>query len=148
QLDERERRTLLREPAVINGLVPGVTVRGVSYDGQPYPPGAALTGLPIALSGRTSTFAGPVFTSRNNIVGSDDTMALTVDPFDLRIGNEIRALDFLDPADAVHFHQGNNHETAIGPSDHCFKTTEIWQIANPVVYQRRMPIAFNATSTE
>jgi hypothetical protein len=148
QLDEELKKTLLRPPALANSILPGVTVGGVQFDGQNYAPGDKLRNTPVNLTGRTSSFVGPTFQSRNNIVGSDDTMAFAVDPFDIRIGGLLRALDFLDPADAVRFHDGGNLQAEIGPGDRCFKTTEIWQIANPQTYLRRFPIAFNGTSQE
>ncbi len=149
QVTKEQKAKWLREPALANGIDPGVKVSGVSFDGKPYAPGEALRGQPVNLTGRSSSFAGPTFQSRNNIVGSDDTMAFAVDPFDFRIGDSVRALDFLDPADAVLYHQRYPDGTAeIGPGDGCFPTTEIWKIANPQIYLRRLPFAFSATSTE
>jgi hypothetical protein len=150
QLDEEQKRQLLREPAEANGIVPGVKVTGVKFDGQPWAKGASLHGAKVNLVGRSSSFTGPTFQSRNNIVGSDDTMAFAVDPFDLRIEDNtggIRAVDFLDPADAARFHERGSYKD-LGPEEGHFQTTEIWQITDPTIYQRRLPVAFNGTSQE
>ncbi|HJX26446.1 MAG TPA: hypothetical protein VJ885_00925 [Thermoanaerobaculia bacterium] len=122
QIDEEFARKNLREPAEQMGIRIGVDVRNVLYGGQPYEPGlAALLGAKVSLEGRDEPFAGPIFDSRNNIVGSDDTMAFVVNPFDLVVrgnGVTLRAVDHLNPADPEQ---------------------KIWQIEDPTTYVRRLP---------
>jgi hypothetical protein len=80
-----------------------------------------LQGAKVFLEGRDDPFPGPIFDSRNNIVGSDDNMAFVVNPFEMAIRNEkvsIRAVDYLNPADP---HQ------------------KIWKIEDPATYARRLP---------
>lgn len=129
QIDEEFARKNLREPAEQMGIRVGVDVRNVLYGGQPYEPGiAALVGAKVSLEGRNEPFAGPIFDSRNNIVGSDDTMAFVVNPFDLVIrgnGVTLRAVDHLNPAD---------------PSQ------KIWQIEDPNTYVRRFPTLSTSSS--
>ncbi|HYO13944.1 MAG TPA: hypothetical protein VE685_12180 [Thermoanaerobaculia bacterium] len=112
----------LREPAERMGIRIGVDVSGVAFDGKPFDKAAeALAGAKLFLEGRDEPFEGPIFDSRNNIVGSDDNMAFVVNPFELVIRNEkvsIRAVDHLNPADPQQ---------------------KIWQIEDPATYQRRLP---------
>lgn len=112
----------LREPAERMGIRIGVDVTSVLFDGQPYERGTqALQGAQVFLEGRDEPFPGPIFDSRNNIVGSDDNMMFVVNPFELAIRNDqvsIRAVDYLNPAD---------------PGQ------KIWQIEDPATYARRMP---------
>jgi hypothetical protein len=111
----------LREPAERMGIRIGVDVNSVLFDGKPYDKGTALLkGAKVFLEGRDEPFPGPIFDSRNNIVGSDDNMAFVVNPFELAIRNEkisIRAVDYLNPAD---------------PGQ------KIWQM-DPAIYARRFP---------
>lgn len=129
QIDEEFARKNLREPAEQMGIRVGVDVRNVLYGGEPYEPGiAALVGAKVSLEGRNEPFAGPIFDSRNNIVGSDDTMAFVVNPFDLVVrgnGVTLRAVDHLNPAD---------------PSQ------KIWQIEDPNTYVRRFPTLSTSSS--
>ncbi|HKI02297.1 MAG TPA: hypothetical protein VKK31_09970 [Thermoanaerobaculia bacterium] len=112
----------LREPAERMGIRIGVDVTSVLFDGQPYDHGTAvLKGAKVFLEGRDDPFPGPIYDSRNNIVGSDDNMAFVVNPFELAIRNEkvsIRAVDYLNPSD---------------PGQ------KIWQIEDPATYARRFP---------
>jgi hypothetical protein len=100
----------------------GVDVTGARFDGAPYAPAAeALRGAPVDLLGTDLPFAdGPVFESRNNIVGNDDAMAFVIAPFQLAItgpGAALAATDYLDPAD---------------PSK------QTWQFTDPAAYARRI----------
>lgn len=131
QADEKFIKKNLREPAAEMGIRIGVDVKSVQYDGETYAPGMkALHGAKVSLEGKNPPFDGPIFDSRNNIVGSDDTMEFVVNPFDLVIrgkGVTLRAVDHLNPAD---------------PSQ------KIWQIEDPNTYVRRMPTALSTSSTQ
>lgn len=119
----------LRDPARKMGIKIGVQVNNVLFDGKPFPEGQAVfNGARVNLVGKTPPFQGPIYDSRNNIVGSDDNMMFVVNPFELVVekeGVEIRARDHLNPA---------------RPDQ------PIWEIEDPSVYQRRLPV-FNASST-
>ena len=112
----------LREPAERMGIRIGVDVTSVLFDGQPYDKGTeVLQGAKVFLEGKDDPFPGPIFDSRNNIVGSDDNMAFVVNPFEMAIRNEkvsIRAVDYLNPSDP---------------------RQKIWQIEDPATYARRLP---------
>jgi hypothetical protein len=97
-------RANARPPSDEMGMRPGVTVRGVRYAGAPYPRAQNLIGARVFLDGKEPSFDGPIFESRNNIVGNDDAMAFVVSPFKLRIEKGdprylITLEDYLDPAD-------------------------------------------------
>jgi hypothetical protein len=140
QIDREFAERNLREPVRLPGeekdpnrpmdLKVGVEVSGVSFDGKSYEPAArALTGAKLSLKGKTPPFDGPIFDSRNNIVGSDDNMMFVVNPFELEIKSDrvtIEATDYLNPADP---------------------TQQIWQIEDPSTYSRRLPTAFSGSST-
>ena len=85
------------------GVRIGVDVTDVSFDGKRYQPGyEALRDAKVFLEGKNEPFPGPTFDSRNNIVGSDDTMAFVVNPFELVIRGAdvtICGVDHLNPAD-------------------------------------------------
>lgn len=121
----------LREPARQMKIRIGVDVNNVLFDGQPYygPAREALLGAKIYLEGEDPPFPGPIFDSRNNIVGSDDNMSFVVNPFQLAIrkGKEIEfnAADYLNPAKPEQ---------------------KIWQIEDPATYADRLP-TFNSSST-
>ena len=121
-------RTVLREPGPENGIEIGVKVTDVQFGGSSYAPGlTALRGAAVSLEGKAPPFDGPIFDSRNNIVGNDDTMAFVVNPFELVIrGRDVtlRAADYLNPAD---------------PGQ------PIWEIEDPQTYARRLP-TLNASS--
>jgi hypothetical protein len=92
-------------------------------------------GLPVNLQGspdRTKIVRGPSFQSRNNIVGSDDTMAMLIEPFDILIGTNpgrlfISARDLLDPADPG---------------------KEAWEFDGPERYARRFPVSVTTEDRE
>lgn len=131
QADEAFVKKNLRAPAQEMGIEINVKVRNVLYDGNPYKPGLeALYDAPVSLEGKNPPFDGPIFDSRNNIVGSDDNMMFVVNPFDLVIrgkGVTLRAVDYLNPAD---------------PSQ------KIWQIEDPNTFVRRLPTLFTSSSTQ
>lgn len=135
RLQEAGRRTRLRPPARDMGMRIGVDVRSVTFDGQPWY-GHPLVGAKVRLLGRNRPFRGPTFESRNNITGSDDNFGFVVDPFILQLEKEaadghgaveVRAVDYLDPADPK---------------------KRIWEIADPAQYGRRLPVATAANSQE
>lgn len=130
QLPEGFPKNNLREPMKKMGIEIGVNVTGVTFDGNPYPPGAALLGAKVYLEGKNPPFDGPTYDSRNNIVGSDGNMAFVVNPFELAIRGDqvsIFAKDYLNPQDPEQ---------------------KIWQIEDPALYARRLPTAFSLSSTE
>jgi hypothetical protein len=124
-------RKNLREPAERMGIRIGVDVTAVTFDGKPHPQAtAALAGAKVHLEGKNPPFDGPTYDSRNNIVGSDDTMSFVVNPFELAIRGEktsIFAADYLNPADPEQ---------------------KIWKIEDPALYVRRLPTAFSPSSTQ
>lgn len=131
QIDDEFAARNLREPAqMMKNVRVGVDVCGVTWDGVSFEPAAsALAGAKLSLKGATPPFPGPIFDSRNNIVGSDDNMMFVVNPFELEIKSDrvtIEATDYLNPADPEQ---------------------QIWQIEDPSTYARRLPTAFNGTST-
>lgn len=126
----------LRDPAEGLQIRVGVKVTGVHFDGEPFHEAeSALIGAPVHLLGRTKLVDGPSFQSRNNIVGSDDTMAMVVEPFELFIGPKdprpgqayIHAVDVLDLAD---------------------ESKEAWQFDRPDAYARRFPVLFTQKDDE
>ena len=127
QVDDDYIRKNLRPPGQIIGmdvnLLNGVQVTSVQYNGSDY--ASDLTGGKVNLIGKDSIFKGPIFESRNNITGSDDDFAFVITPFKLSIKSndyEIYAEDILDPsADAP--------------------TQKIWEITNPSIYGRRLPVS-------
>lgn len=120
-----------RAPADEIGLRVGVDVTDVTFDGKPWTGSPNLLGANVSLEGSRDVFTGPVFVSRNNVIGSDDTMMFVIDPFELVLRKpgalEIRAVDNVNPA---------------RPDQ------ELWEIADPAVYSRRLPIAFDGSSLE
>ena len=102
----------------------------MTFDGVPWQGAHPLVGAKVSLHGSDDVFPGPIFESRNNIVGSDDTLAFVVNPFELEIATEqarLRAVDHLNPAQP---------------------DQQIWQIDNPASYGRRYPTAFESGSAE
>lgn len=122
QIDEDFAKKNAREPMLDLDKQIGVQVTDVRFDGTTYAPAAAaLRGAAVDLRGRNEPFAdGPVFESRNNIVGNDDAMAFVIQPFELVIagpGATITARDYLDPTQP-------NKQT--------------WQFSDPATYARRI----------
>lgn len=121
----------LRRPADDLGLQIGVGVTEVTFDGAPWMGSPNLLGADVSLEGSGDVFQGPVFVSRNNVIGSDDTMAFVVNPFELVLRKpgelEIRAVDHVNPAQP---------------------DQPLWQIADPAIYGRRLPTFFDASSLE
>ncbi|MDQ4124556.1 MAG: hypothetical protein M3134_03005 [Actinomycetota bacterium] len=130
QPDEHVRANT-RTPAEQIGLHVGVDVTDVTFDGKPWAGSPNLLGAHVSLEGSRDVFTGPVFVSRNNVIGSDDTMMFVIDPFELVLrgsdGLEIRAVDHVNPA---------------RPDQ------ELWEIADPAIYSRRLPTAFDGNSLE
>lgn len=126
----------LRKPADTIGLQVGVDVVSVTFDGKPWAGSPNLLGAHVRLLGKEDVFEGPTFASRNNIVGSDDTMAFVINPFELALDKEgpggqsllkLRASDYVNPANPAQ---------------------ELWEIADPSIYGRRLPTSFNGASAE
>lgn len=116
-------RANTRAPADTIGVKVGVDVTRVTFDGRPW------TRSPNLLGAHVSLEKNPVFVSRNNAIGSDDTMMFVIDPFEIALrgpGLEIRATDVVDPAGK----------------------RPLWKIDDPAVYARRMPVAFDGSSLE
>jgi hypothetical protein len=120
----------LRYPTKEMEIDVGVTVKAVMFNGQPWDKSPNLVGANVSL------LEEAIFESRNNIVGSDDTMAFAISPFTFCIDKKdtngqmlfsLSAEDYLNPVDP---HQ------------------KIWQIEDPRVYGRRLPTAFNPNSRE
>lgn len=128
-------KTALRKPAKQLGIQIGVCVKSVNYDGMfDAKATSLLKGATVNLLGQDDTFDGPTFVSRNNTVGSDDTMAFVVEPFELSIEHqingenvEIHAVDYPVPAD---------------------KELLSWEIDQPKIYSRRLPTQFLSGSAE
>lgn len=108
QIDERFQKRNWRRPMFEMNIRPGVFVRSVhrrdpgAARGEPWAPAEWLRGAKVNLVGAEDGFEGPIFESRNNTTGSDDTMSFVVTPFDLRIERSapsalIRAVDYIDP---------------------------------------------------
>lgn len=122
QVDEAFLAKNGRPPLREMGIEIGVNVRSVEIDGAPWAAGEALLGAQVRLAGKDDPLDGPVFESRNNTTGSDDTMSFVITPFDLRIENPRRgvALQAVDYVDRAH------------------PERQPWQIDDPSVYQRRL----------
>jgi hypothetical protein len=135
QPDDYVRRNL-RKPAERLGFHVGVEVRSVTFDGAPCDCSPNLLGARVRLAGKNEMFDGPIFESRNSIVGSDDTMMFVINPFDLVVEKKgddgqtllsLRAFDYVNPG-AIE--------------------QELWQIADPAIYGRRLPTVFIGSSPE
>jgi len=132
QVDDAYLARNARLPLRDMGIQMGVRVTGARFDGTPYAPAVdALAGGTVDLLGKDPPFAdGPVFESRNNIVGNDDAMAFVIVPFQLAItgpGAALAATDYLDPAD---------------PSK------QTWQFTDPAAYARRISTCQIENDTE
>lgn len=132
QVDEGYLERNARLPLPEMGIRIGVNVTGARFDGAPYAPAAAaLAGARVDLLGADPPFAdGPVFESRNNIVGNDDAMAFVIVPFQLSItgpGAALTATDYLDPANPA---------------------KQTWQFTDPAAYGRRISTCQISGDTE
>ncbi len=104
----------------------GVFLRDVSFDGAPD------TARTKALCGaRVDLLGAPRFISTNNAVGSDDTMAFLIEPFQLRIQHET-------------YHNGKPVSILIEAEDNLIpsqKDKTAVEIPNPGVYAYRLSTA-------
>jgi hypothetical protein len=130
-VDEEFAGRNLRHPAKDRGVKIGVRVTAVTFDGKSQP-GHPLVGAPVKLEGRDEPADGPVFESRNNLTGSDDTFAFVIDPFRLHVRSPcgsivIRAEDHIDPTNP---------------------DLPIWQVLDPSIYGRRLPQSVESNSLE
>ena len=110
----------------------GVKVRSVLFEGVPYEGARDVLGAKIYLDGVDFPLPGPTFESRNSTVGSDDTFAFVLNPFNLRIqqddtGVKLNASDYVDPSDP---------------------NKPLWKVNDPSVYQRRLPTCTSIPDTE
>jgi hypothetical protein len=128
----------MRAPAATLNRKVGVTVRSLTFNGQPWNRAPGLIGAAVKLEGRDENFLGPIFESRNNIVGSDDTMAFVVNPFKLAIESQP---DLTLKAPRIKL-------TAVDDLIKDKPEQQIWQIENPEAYDRRLPNAFDDSSLE
>ena len=122
QVDDAYLARNRRPPLPDMGIRIGVNVTGARFEGAPHERATeALRDATVDLLGKDPPFAdGPVFESRNNIVGNDDAMAFVIVPFQLAItgpGARLTATDYLDPND---------------PSK------QTWQFTDPAAYARRI----------
>ncbi|NER21114.1 MAG: hypothetical protein F6J96_10460 [Symploca sp. SIO1C2] len=138
----------LREPAEEMGLrenlEDGVQVYSVTFDGKPWESIEENHGQKHPLMDAKVSLGPfpddtlyneselPTFESRNNITGSDDTMAFVIDPFHLYLKKEeediiITAKDDLNPAEP---------------------DQKIWQILEPEIYGRRLTTSLEQNSQE
>ncbi len=91
-----------------------------------------MIGAKVYLDGVDFPLPGPTFESRNSTVGSDDTFAFVVNPFNLRIeqedtGVKLTATDYVDPNDPA---------------------LALWQVNDPAIYSRRLPNCATIGDTE
>jgi len=121
-----------RPPLPDMNITVGVTVRSAHFNGVPYDGARDVIGARVYLDGADFPLPGPTFESRNSTVGSDDSFAFVVNPFNLRIqqddtGVKLTASDFLDPANPGR---------------------PLWKISEPSVYSRRLPNCASTGDTE
>ncbi|ETX08493.1 MAG: hypothetical protein ETSY2_05090 [Candidatus Entotheonella gemina] len=110
------------------GIEIGVNVTSVTHKGKPWHQPGGLIGAKVSLKGHDDPEAGlslPIFESRNNIVGSDDTRAFVINPFDLEIRNDTHCLTAYDDINPNSEHK------------------RLWEIFNPNVYKRRLTYCWN-----
>lgn len=110
----------------------GVSVKSATFNGLPYEGANNVIGARVYLDGTDFPLPGPTFESRNSTVGSDDSFAFVVNPFNLRIeqeekGVKLTATDYVDPAN---------------PS------LALWQVNDPTNYGRRLPLCASVGDTE
>lgn len=121
-----------RPPLLDLNIVLGVTVRSVLFQGVLYEGARDVLGAKVYLDGADFPLPGPTFESRNSTVGSDDTFAFVLNPFNLRIqqddtGVKLTATDYVDPADPK---------------------LPLWKVNDPGVYGRRLPNCTSIPDTE
>jgi hypothetical protein len=110
----------------------GVTVKSALFNGAPYDGAQDLIGAKVFLDGTDFPLPGPTFESRNSTVGSDDTFAFVVNPFNLRMerddtGVKLTASDYVNPSDP---------------------NMPLWRINDPSLYGRRLPFCASEGDTE
>jgi len=115
----------LREPAhrMDGKEFESVAVYSMAFNGQALT-GHEILGAPVDLIGTDAPLTGPIFESRNNIVGSDNTMAFVVNPFHLVFKNG-------DGKDFLHA------SAAVNPAN---PDQKIWEVTDPAIYGPRLPV--------
>src|SRR5262249_29860243 len=121
-----------RPPLLDMKITVGVTVRTAFFNGVPYEGASGVVGATVHLDGADFPLPGPTFESRNSTVGSDDSFAFVVNPFNLRIqredtGVKLTASDYLDQSEPGR---------------------PLWKIADPNVYGRRLACCASTGDTE
>jgi len=121
-----------RPPLMDMKIEVGVKVRSALFGGVPYGGAVGVIGAKVYLDGVDFPLPGPTFESRNSTVGSDDWFAFVVNPFNLRIENEesgvkLAATDYVDPKNPG---------------------LKLWQVNDPGIYGRRLPLCINTSDVE
>jgi hypothetical protein len=133
QVDEGYKERNYRAPMAEMGIDIGVDVISVTCDDEPWKTPGGLLGARVHLDSGEDPAVGlplPIFESRNNITGSDDTMSFVINPFRLRIENgaaQLTAVDYVDPADP---------------------DRQLWQINDPTLYERRLTACWDTNDPE
>lgn len=121
-----------RPPLLDMDISLGVTVKSALFNGVSYDGAKNVLGAKVYLDGVDFPLPGPTFESRNSTVGSDDTFAFVVNPFNFRIeqkhtGVKLTATDYVDPSDPA---------------------LALWQVNDPAIYSRRLPNCATIGDTE
>jgi len=121
-----------RPPLLDMDISLGVTVKSALFNGVSYDGANNVLGAKVYLDGVDFPLPGPTFESRNSTVGSDDTFAFVVNPFNFRIeqehtGVKLTATDYVDPSDPA---------------------LALWQVNDPAIYSRRLPNCATIGDTE
>jgi hypothetical protein len=121
-----------RPPLLDMDISVGVNVKSALFNGVSYDGASNVIGAKVYLDGVDFPLPGPTFESRNSTVGSDDTFAFVVNPFNLRIeqedtGVKLTASDYVDPKDPA---------------------LALWQVNDPAIYSRRLPYCASGSDTE
>lgn len=121
-----------RPPLPSMDISVGVTVKSALFNGVSYGGANKVIGAKVYLDGVDFPLPGPTFESRNSTVGSDDTFAFVVNPFNFRIeqehtGVKLTATDYVDPKDPA---------------------LALWQVNDPAIYSRRLPNCATIGDTE
>jgi len=132
QADAEWLRHNARAPLPDMKITVGVSVRSLQFQGALYDGARSLLGAKVYLDGRDFPLPGPTFESRNSTVGSDDSFAFVVNPFNLRVeqaetGAKLTATDYVDPADPK---------------------LPLWRVNDPGIYGRRLPTCASLGDTE